>query len=108
MRSSGICGKEGRLIAVDVETTGFSPVRGDRVIEIGAVAFDKGGITEEFESLINAGERICFHAQQVHGITDDMLLEAPSPAEVFTRFQSFLENSVLVAHNAAFDVGFLS
>ncbi len=95
------------FIAVDVETTGFSPLRGDRIIEIAAVAFNGDGITKEFQSLINAGKRIPFHARQVHGITDEMLMDAPGPDDVFARFQSFMKDSVLVAHNAAFDVGFL-
>jgi DNA polymerase-3 subunit epsilon len=107
-RAPGSTAKEtGGFIAVDVETTGFSPLRGDRIIEIAAVAFNGDGITKEFQSLINAGKRIPFHARQVHGITDEMLIGAPAPAEVFEQFQSFVEASVLVAHNAAFDVGFL-
>ncbi len=109
MRRSGISIDEenDRLVAVDVETTGFSPLRGDRIIEIAAVAFNRDGITKEFQSLINAEKRISSHAHQVHGITDEMLIGAPVPAEVFARFQSFVQNAALVAHNAAFDVGFL-
>ncbi len=109
MRRSGISrdAENDRFIAIDVETTGFSPLRGDRVIEIAAVAFDRDGIRREFQSLINAEKRIPFHAQQVHGITNEMLTGAPDPAEVFAQFQSFAKDCVLVAHNAVFDVGFL-
>ncbi len=96
-----------RFVAVDVETTGFSPFRGDRVVEIAAVAVEPNGVAGEFHSLINAGKKIPYHAQQVHGITDEMLMNAPLPNEVFARFQAFVKDQFLVAHNAAFDIGFL-
>lgn len=54
------------FIAVDVETTGFSPSRGDRVIEIGAVALQDRHIVGEFHSLINIGRRIPRSAARVH------------------------------------------
>lgn len=95
------------FIAIDVETTGFSPVRGDRVIEIGAVVFDHDGIKDEFQSLVNVEKRISLHARQVHGITEEMLTHAPAPGIVLHQLKEFMQHGVLVAHNAGFDIGFL-
>jgi DNA polymerase-3 subunit epsilon len=92
----------------DVETTGLSPFRGDRVIEIAAVAVEKHSIVDEFDSLVNAGKRIHIAAQLVHGITDEMLTGAPKPEAIFPMLRDFIHSSILVAHNALFDVGFLS
>lgn len=96
-----------RVIAIDVETTGLLPRRGDRVIEVGAVALQGGIIVEEFHSLINAGARITFAAQRIHGITSDMLACQPAPDEVFPKLLEFIGLSILIAHNAPFDMQFL-
>ncbi len=96
-----------RLIAIDVESTGFSPARGDRVIEIGAVVVEHRRIAGEFHSLVNIGQRVPLSAVRVHGITENMLAGEPGPQDVFPRFQDFIGGSVLLAHNAPFDVGFL-
>ena len=96
-----------RYIALDVETTGFSPRNGDRVIEIGAVAIENQGIIDAFSSLIDAGKRIPWQVQQVHGITNEMLEGEPAPDEVLPEFYEFIAGSILIAHNASFDIGFL-
>lgn len=96
-----------RYVAVDVETTGLLPRRGDRVIEIGAVSVQNQSIVEEFHSLIYTGKRIPLAARQIHGITNEILVGKPKPEEVFPRFRAFIGDNVLVAHNAEFDVGFL-
>jgi len=95
------------FIAVDVETTGFSPSRGDRVIEIGAVALEGRRIVDEFHSLINIGRRIPRSAARVHGITEEMLLGQPTPEEALPKLHAFIAVGVLVAHNARFDAAFL-
>ena len=82
-------------------------MRGDRVIEIGAVLVDSGVAAREFQMLINPGQRISIHAMRVHGITDEMLIDAPGPEYVFARFRAFIGDSVLLAHNAEFDMRFL-
>jgi DNA polymerase III epsilon subunit family exonuclease len=97
-----------RFIAVDVETTGLSTSRGDRIIEIGAVVLEEGRIGEEFHALICVKERIHWAAQQVHGITEDMLVGKPNADEVMPEFRKFITDSALVAHNARFDMGFIS
>ncbi len=98
----------GRFIAVDVETTGLSTKRGDRIIEIGAVAVEGMNLCEEFHCLVNVKERIHWAAQQVHGITEEMLLGKPRAEEVMPEFRKFIADHALVAHNARFDMGFIS
>ena len=97
-----------RYIMIDIETTGLSPSRGDRVIEIGAVTIERNQIKDEFHSLINIGKHIPPAAQLVHGITDKMLAGKPEPEEVFPLFRDFIRGGVLIAHNARFDIGFLT
>ena len=96
-----------RHVVLDLETTGLSHRRGDRVIEVGAVAVECGGITEEFHSLIDAGRPISPYARRVHGISEAMLAGQPSPETVFPALKTFLRGSPLVCHNAPFDLGFL-
>ena len=96
-----------RYVALDVETTGLSPQNGDRVIEIGAVAIENQSIIAEFSSLIDADKMIPWRVQQVHGITNEMLEGEPTPDEVWSEFCKFIAGSILIAHNASFDIGFL-
>ena len=98
----------GRLIAVDVETTGLSIERGDRIIEIGAVMIEADNVHHEFHALICVKERIHRAAQKVHGITEDMLIGKPTAEEVIPEFKKFIADCSLVAHNARFDMGFIS
>ena len=97
----------GRHVVVDLETTGLSPRHGHRIIEIGAVAVEDGAVVEEFTTLIDAGVPIPPTVQAIHGITDEMLEGQPKPEEALPRFSAFIGDSVLVAHNAAFEVTFL-
>ena len=99
--------KEKRYVALDVETTGLSPANGDRVIEIGAVAVENKNIVSEFSSLINVGKEIPRQVRQVHGITNEMLRNEPVPEVVWPEFHYFIAGSILVAHNASFDIGFI-
>lgn len=96
-----------RYVALDVETTGLSPKNGDRVIEIGAVAIENQGIIDEFSSLIDVDKMIPWQVQQVHGITNEMLEGEPKPDDILPEFYKFIVGSILVAHNASFDISFL-
>ncbi len=96
-----------RHVVVDLETTGLSPRQGHRVIEIGAVAIENGAVVGEFTTLIDAGVPVPAVVQAIHGITDEMLTGQPKPEEVLPLFHTFIADSVLVAHNAAFDIRFL-
>ena len=93
--------------AFDTETTGFSP-KNDRLIEVGAVRFrGNGEILAVTNWLINPGMPVPFYATEVNGITTEMVTNAPVFAEVWPAFASFCQDSILLAHNATFDIGFL-
>jgi len=96
-----------KYIVFDLETTGLYSRRGDRVIEIGAVSIKDGTINDEFHSLVNVPRKISKGAQQVHGITSEMLEGKPTPEQVFPLFKTFIDDAILVAHNAKFDMAFL-
>ncbi|HWP66581.1 MAG TPA: exonuclease domain-containing protein, partial [Candidatus Limnocylindria bacterium] len=92
---------------VDLETTGGAP--GDCAItEIGAVRLCGGRVEDSFVSLVNPGRPIPPFVRELTGITDDMVAGAPTLADALPRFLAFAERAVLVAHNAAFDVGHLT
>ena len=97
-----------RHVVLDVETTGLSPRQGHRVIEIGAVAIEDGKIIEEFHTLVNPGKRISLFVQEINGITNEMLRGKPTPEEVMPTFKKFIGESILVAHNAPFDMSFIA
>lgn len=98
------------FVAFDLETTGLAP-RDHRIVEIGAVRFsEEGRELGRFEQLVNPGRPVSPSAQRVHGLSDADLAGAPGAPEVLARFVEFLGDpgrSFLVAHNAAFDAGFL-
>jgi DNA polymerase-3 subunit epsilon len=96
-----------RYVVLDVETTGLSPKNGDRVIEIGAVAIENQVNIAEFSSLIDVDKMIPWRVRQVHGITNEMLSGEPKADEVLPDFYEFIAGSILVAHNASFDIRFL-
>ena len=94
-------------VVLDIETTGLYAGK-DRIIEIAAVkigADDK--ILDEFHTMVNPGMRIPPATIQVHGITDDMVADAPRIAEVMPQLADFCRGYVVCAHNASFDIGFL-
>lgn len=96
------------LVVFDVETTGLSAARGERVIEIGAVRVVEGQLEERFSSLVATSRPIGVGAQGVHGISAAMLKDQPEAEEVFFAFRDFIGVDLLVAHNAHFDIGFLA
>lgn len=93
----------------DTETTGLDPKRGDRIIEIAAVKVENGVIREEhtFVQLVNPERTIPWEAVQVHKIKDEDVANAPTIDTVLPQFLEFAAGTVLVAHNASFDLGFL-
>lgn len=94
------------FVAFDFETTGLYPAS-DRIVEFGAVKFRAGEEIDRFERLANPGIPIGADAAAVSGISDaDVAGEAPV-ADVLPEFVGFLEDAVLMAHNAPFDLGFL-
>ena len=95
------------FVAFDTETTGLSP-KSERIVEIGAVRFKNGKVLEKRSWLVNPGKTIPHYATRVHGISNEMVQDAPAFAEVIGEFEAFIGNAVLVAHNAPFDVNMLS
>ncbi|HNQ98131.1 MAG TPA: 3'-5' exonuclease, partial [Treponemataceae bacterium] len=97
----------GTFTAFDTETTGLDP-KSNRIVEIGGLRFDNLGIAARFNSLINPGRPMPEEASRINGITDTMLAGQPTAAEVFPDFLRFAGNSVLIAHNAPFDISFVN
>ncbi len=92
---------------VDVETTGLDPATGDRVCEIALLRVQGDHEVARFESLVHPQRPMHPGALAVHGITDEMLADAPAFAALLPQIRTLLQDAVLVAHNARFDVGFL-
>ncbi len=95
------------VIVLDFETTGLSPGRGDRAIEVGAVLIERGRVAGHFQQLMNPGFRIDAFIESYTGITNRMLAKAAPCDEVMEQFAEFIGDHNLVAHNAAFDQRFL-
>ena len=94
------------FVVFDIETTGFSAVN-DRIIEIGAVKVENGVITEKFSEFVNPERPIPFEIEKLTSINDRMVEDAPNISVILSRFMDFCKGSVLVAHNADFDTGFI-
>ena len=94
------------FIIVDLETTGINYKR-DKIIEIGAVKIDQKGKRQTFQSLIDPEIPIPKVITSLTGISDDMLVGKPLIEEVIGDFLTFVGDGQMIAHNAAFDGGFL-
>lgn len=94
-------------VVFDVETTGLSAVY-NKIIELSAVKMHKGNIIESFEHFIDPGHPLSQTTINLTGITDEMVHGSKSEEEVLKLFKEFAGDSILVAHNASFDMGFLN
>ncbi|MCL2814542.1 MAG: PolC-type DNA polymerase III [Oscillospiraceae bacterium] len=94
------------FIIFDIETTGLSPSNCG-ITEIGAVKIKEGEIIEEFNTFVNPGMPIPQKTIELNGITDETVKDAPKIREALKSFFDFAGNNMLVAHNAAFDIGFI-
>lgn len=97
------------LTVFDTETTGLDPRKGHRIVEIAGVRIENGIILEErtFTTFVNPERDIPWEAKQVNKIDESDVANAPTIMTVLPEFLEFAKGSILVAHNAQFDMGFL-
>lgn len=93
-------------VALDLETTGLDPEK-DSIIEVGAVRFRGDRILEEFHSFVNPERAIPYQIQQLTGITDGMLTNAPRFESIKAKLNRFVGDHAIVGHNINFDLKFL-
>lgn len=91
---------------LDLETTGFSAAT-ERITEVGIMKIKQGEVIDKFSCFVNPEKHIPQRVTEVTNITDDMVKDAETIEQVFPKLLEFIEGSILVAHNAPFDMGFL-
>lgn len=91
---------------LDLETTGLS-AKTEKITEIGIMKIVNGEVVDKFSEFVNPEKHIPERVQEITGITDDMVIDSPKIKELFPKLLEFINGSVLVAHNATFDIGFL-
>jgi DNA polymerase-3 subunit alpha (Gram-positive type) len=96
--------KDATFVVFDIETTGLSSTR-DKIIEIGAVKMTQAGVIDTFQIFVNPEEPLSAFTTSLTGITDEMVSKAQTIDKVLPKFLAFANDSILVAHNALFDVG---
>jgi DNA polymerase III epsilon subunit family exonuclease len=109
MTIHGKCLTDVEFVAFDLETTGLFPIS-CRIVECGAVRFTlSGGELDTFEQIVDPECPIPPEVTRIHGITDEMVRGMPTLSEVLPAFLKFLggPDTIPMAHNAAFDLGFL-
>ncbi len=94
-------------VIVDLETTGLSPVNNE-IIEIGAIKIKNNEIVDRMDILVKPENEVSPFITRLTGITNEMLLDATNIHDALEMFSNFAEDSVLMAHNANFDMSFLN
>ncbi len=97
-----------RFAVIDIETTGHTPLKGDRIIEIGIVILEDGMITEEYNQFINPNQPISPFITQLTSITDQDVQNQPPFEHVADKIIQLLSDTILIAHNIQFDLNFLN
>lgn len=96
-----------QFVAIDLETTGLNP-EVDEITEIGATRFDRDGVSEQFQTFVNPGRTIPAEIQQLTGITDADVADAPRFERVVNELATFVGSRAVVGQNVKFDLNFLS
>jgi len=99
--------REVTLIAFDTETSGKYPLSSE-ICEIAAVKWRGGEVVETFETLIKPSKPMGAEVIAIHGITNEMVENAPSISQKIAEFHSFIQGAVVVAHHSPFDLGFVA
>lgn len=94
-------------IVLDTETTGLDYTR-EKIIEFAAIKLENGKIKEEYQTLINPQQHIRKSSMAIHGISEDMVKDAPTEDEVMPKILKFIGDNPIIAHNAIFDYSFLN
>ena len=98
---------DAEYVAFDLETTGLS-AQHDVIIEIGAVVMKRGEVLDTFQTFVAPGRKLTPKIIDLTGITDEMLVGAPPIDEILPKFLEFVGGRPLCAHNADFDIGFVT
>ncbi|MDO4670104.1 MAG: PolC-type DNA polymerase III [Aerococcus sp.] len=99
--------EEATYVVFDVETTGLSAIY-DNIIELSAVKMTRGNVIDEFSEFINPGHPLSHFTTELTSITDSMVADARPEEEIMKDFKAWTKDTILVAHNATFDMGFLN
>ncbi len=94
------------VIAIDIETSGQYPISDD-ICEIAAVKSVGGKVVETYQTLVKPREKLSDFIITIHGITNEMVKDAPQITEVLPDFLNFVKEGVIVGHHSPFDLGFL-
>jgi len=95
------------IVIIDIETTGLNPAT-DEILEISALKINNFVIIDEFYTLVKPKNKIPQEITKIHGITDENCSEAPDIKEILPELYKFIGDSIIVCHNASFDIGFLN
>lgn len=96
-----------RYVVIDLETTGNSPKKGDKIIQIAAVVIENNQIVDRYMSFVNPLQNIPLFIEQLTGITNEMVKYAPTFDEIVHDIHHLLKDSFFIAHNVYFDLSFL-
>ncbi|WP_229683042.1 ATP-dependent DNA helicase DinG [Virgibacillus oceani] len=97
-----------RYVVIDLETTGHSPLKSDKIIEVGIVVIENNTISKEYSTFLNPNKTIPPFISNLTGIKNEDVSHAPTFEEEANTIVSMFENSYLIAHNVPFDLGFLN
>ncbi len=95
------------IVAFDTETSGPYPLESE-IVELGAVKWYKGQIVGQFQTLLKPSKPMTQENMNIHGITNEMVADAPLMKDQIKGFWEFIQDSILIAHHAPFDLGFMA